>query len=451
MLEDTICAPATPLINSPIAIVRISGSDSLRAAQNFFSHSKNISPRKAVYGSLLSGNQIIDDVILIYYAAPASYTGEDMIEIFSHGNPLIVRQIIELLARDNIRIAEPGEFSRRAFLNGKMDLTEAEAVNTIIAAKSQWEIGAALDQMHGALRRIVDGLREKAVSFKADIEAAIEFGDEDIEFISKEKALSLANDIREDLTNILMRCQLGEKAAAGFNITITGKPNVGKSSLLNLLLNEERAIVSDIPGTTRDVIRENISIGGIPVKLHDTAGLGVPADEIERIGISRSLKSIDEASVVLVVLDPLQGVEEGDKDILRDTAGKFRIIIINKTDAASVEQIEDIKKETGHEVILFSAKTGLGLANLEQAIVNIINENMIPLKDGMTASVRVTKLFTKALESVNATLELLQQEEQSEIIAFELQSMIDSLGEITGEISPDEILNSIFERFCIGK
>lgn len=451
MLEDTICAPATPLVNSPIAIIRISGSDSLRAAQKIFSRPAHIKPRNAVYGSIVYNGEMVDDVVLLHYEAPASYTGEDMVEIFSHGNPLIVRRIVELLLLENIRMAEPGEFSRRAFVNGKMDLTEAEAVNTVITGRSQWEIRAALEQMHGSLRKAVDALRDQVVLLKADIEAAIDFSDEDIEFISSPQAIKAADDISAKIADILLRCRLGEKAAAGFNVTITGKPNVGKSSILNLLLNEERAIVSDIPGTTRDIIREHIHINGMNIHLHDTAGIGEPGDEIERIGIARSLKSIDDASIVIVVLDPVQGIEERDRDILRDTADKFRIILINKIDAASEETIQKINQEIGFEVILFSAKTGAGLADLEKNIAEHIQENLIPLKDGFAASLRIVKLLTEALEQINAAAELIKNGEQTEIIAFELQSLMESLGQITGEISPDEILGSIFSRFCIGK
>jgi tRNA modification GTPase len=391
----------------------------------------------------------IDDVIFIFYPSPASYTGEDMVEIFSHGNPLIVRKILELLLSAGVRMAEPGEFSRRAFLNGKMDLTGAEAVNQLIMGKTEWEVSAALEQMHGSLRALIDGLREKIILLKADIEADIDFSDQNLDSIPSEALAEKAASTRDDIADILLRCRMGAKASAGFNVTIAGKPNVGKSSMMNLMLNEERAIVSDIPGTTRDIIRERVTVEGMQLNIHDTAGIGESGDAIERMGIARSRKSIAESQAVLVVVDALRGIDAEDRLVLDELKGKRYMVIINKTDAASEENISAIEKEIGRG-IRFSAKTGAGLRELEKFLADIVkNEFTLPLANSFIADIRIVQLLESALAGMESVIEL--SGEQPEIMAFELQEVLNKLGEITGEISADDVLDSIFSRFCIGK
>lgn len=450
MFDDTVCAPATAPVNAPVALIRISGSGSLGAAETLFSRPELISHRKALYGSLVYEGEVLDDIILVFYKGPSSYTGEDMLEIFCHGNILIVRRILDVLGLMNIRLAEPGEFTKRAFLNGKMDLTEAEAIHGIITAKSKWEVNIALDQMHGSLKNAINGLRGKIILLKANIEAGIDFSDEDIEFISFTQAEEAAKEIRKDISSILLRCRMGAKLSEGINITLTGRPNVGKSSILNLMLNRERAIVSDIPGTTRDIISEPLQIAGFPINLFDTAGIGEPADEIERIGVLLTKKNVEEAGIVLVVIDSARGLSDEDRKILTDTRNKKRILLINKVDAASEEHIELIEKEIGAG-IRFSAKDGTGLKELEQTIGDMLYDGQVSVKENFLADARIISLLEKGLESADAAIKLIQAKEQSEITAFELQAMIFALNEITGEISPDDILDSVFNRFCIGK
>ncbi|MBN1495795.1 MAG: tRNA uridine-5-carboxymethylaminomethyl(34) synthesis GTPase MnmE [Spirochaetes bacterium] len=451
MADDTICAPATPPIYSSIAIIRISGPEALRVANSLFPDAGRLRPRHARYGTLIDDGKPIDDAIVICYPSPRSYTGEDMAEIFCHGNPIIVQNIIMLLLGRGVRIAEPGEFTRRAFLNGKMDLTEAEAVNHIIMAKSEWEIETSLRQMHGSLRDMVQHIRSLIIEFKADIEAGIDFSEEDIEFISTGTALEATARIREAIGNILGRCRTGERLSHGIDITITGKPNVGKSSVLNLLLNAERAIVSDIPGTTRDIIREPFQIGGMHVNLVDTAGIDTPGDEIERIGIDLSHRKIESSPFIIMVLDGVAGMGEADGKILEKTRNKKRVIIINKCDIASPEEIQNIQNRLPEEAIQFSALTGSGLANLTDAISRLIKEDFIEIENSFIADVRIISLLERALGITTGIGELVSGHEPPEIISFELQSLIDVLAEITGEITPDDVLDSIFNRFCIGK
>jgi len=449
--EDTICAPATPLVNAAIAIIRISGPDSLAAAKNLFSRPDSIQPRTAQYGAIIESDKPLDDVILVYYPSPRSYTGEDMIEIFCHGNQLIVRKIINLLLEKNIRIAEPGEFTRRAFLNGKIDLTEAEAINHIITARSEWEIDAAIRQKHGSLRDIINTLRSNIISLKADIEAGIDFIEEDIEFITSEESLSMAGDILASIESLLLRCRTGEKLSHGIDVAIAGRPNVGKSSILNLMLNQERAIVSEIPGTTRDMIRESIQVEGVRINLIDTAGIDMPGDEIERIGMEISHRNIEKASLVIMVLDSSFGVNEGDIDIIEGIGDKNCIFLINKADISTDSEKEKVRQALGGRGILFSAKTGQGLDLLTRAIADILKNEFIDYEDSFIAEIRVIQLLEKAMQDLRSVRELISTGEPVEIIASELQSVMDRLSEITGEITPDDILDSVFSRFCIGK
>lgn len=452
MTDDTICAPATPPVTSSIAIIRISGPEAILTACSLFNKpSADIRPRCAHYGSLVDGGKPVDDAVLVCYRAPRSYTGEDMAEIFSHGNPIIVQKIIMLLIGRGVRLAEPGEFTRRAFLNGKMDLTEAEAVNHIITAKSEWEIETSLRQMHGSLRDIIGTIRARITEFKADIEAGIDFSDEDIEFITAADALGAAAGVRGSIEDLLGRCRTGERLSHGIDVTITGKPNVGKSSVLNLLLNQERAIVSSIPGTTRDIIREPFQIGGMHVNLVDTAGIDTPGDEIERIGIDLSRRKIESSPFIIMVLDGSTGIGDADRRILEKIRSKKRIVIINKNDIAKPEDVRVMQEELGEETIPFSARTGSGLRDLTEAMARQIRKDFVELEHSFIADMRIITILERAVGITAAVADLVTMREPAEIIAFELQALIDTLGEITGEITPEDILNSIFSRFCIGK
>ncbi len=452
MQEETICASATPPFNSPLSIIRISGPITLGAVKSIFEFPQKIQHRTAVYGTIFSGGEPIDDVIIVYYRSPNSFTGEDMAEISCHGNPIIVRKIIRLLNSRGIRLAGPGEFSRRAFLNGKMDLTEAEAINHIITARSDWEIASAIMQMHGALADIVNEIRERIIKLKADIESGIDFFEEDIEFISIEETLTQINEIKMLLSDLHQRCRIGEKISHGIDLPIVGRPNVGKSSILNLILNRERAIVSDIPGTTRDMINEIVQFANMPVNLIDTAGIANTECEIEKKGIELSARKIETAFIVIMVLDAFSGMCAEDIEILNNIKNKKAIILANKIDLVSKKDacIKSIEEKAG-KVIPFSAKTGQGLDLLEQAVAEILMNEFIDYKSSFISDMRVVNILEKALLNIECCKHLVSINESQEIIALELQALIDCISEITGEISPDDILDSIFSRFCIGK
>lgn len=451
MLEKTICALSTPPVNSTIAVIRTSGAGSLTAAKAVFSAPEKIAPRFAAYGSIIESGRIIDDVILIYYKAPSSFTGEDMVEIFCHGNRLVSSKILSLLVKNGIQLAAPGEFSKRAFLNGKIDLTEAEAINHLITAKSDWEIDISIDQMHGSLRKIIKELREKLIVLKADIESAIDFCEEDIEFVSCEESLSQIKFISDEITGIIARCRVGEKISYGIDAAIAGRPNTGKSSILNLILNQERAIVSDIPGTTRDIIRESVQIGGIHINLIDTAGIGIPGDELERLGIERSRKNIDSAGIIFMVIDATLGLLPEDEEIISKISRRKIIYLINKTDIADQDKISSTLEKLNGSSILFSAKTGKGLNELEKAVTELLSSEFSDYKNSFAADVRIINILEKSLGISHVINELIENNHPKEIIAFEIQALIETLGEVTGEILPDDVLNSIFSRFCIGK
>jgi tRNA modification GTPase len=450
-MSATICAPATPPVPSPIAIIRISGPDSLRAALAFFRTSSRIKPRYAYYGTFFCGGADLDDVVLIYYEGPASFTGEDMVEIFCHGNPLIVRRIINLLASAGVTHAQPGEFSKRAFLNGKTDLTGAEAINHIICAKSDWEIETSIRQMHGSFRKAVEGLRAELVQLKADVEAMIDFSEEEITFVSVKELLSSSEGISTMIKNLASRCRTGEKLSHGLDITIAGRTNVGKSSLLNLIVNSERAIVSDIPGTTRDVIREHLQIDGIAINLHDTAGLGSPGDEIEKIGMEKSRNKIDAASLVLLVIDACAGINDADLELIDEISPLKRICVINKIDLVPEDECRLILSQIEGRSVLISAKTGDGLEVLKRSVRDALFEEFADIESSFVADLRIIKLLESARAGMEAFSVLVNEKSSPEILAFELERVNDHLSEITGEISPDSVLDSIFSRFCIGK
>jgi len=451
MFEDTICAPATAPVNSSLSIIRISGPESKEAAFSIFPENSRIRNRYAAYGSIVYEDKVIDDVILIYYEGPGSFTGEDMVEIYCHGNPLVVSRIIRVLLKLGLRMAEPGEFSKRAFLNGKMDLTKAEAINNLINAGSDWEIDTSIKQMHGSLQNAVNILRDDLVLLKADIEAGIDFTDQDIEFVTYDQAIAKLAVVRKGITDILGRCTTGARVSHGINVTLAGRPNVGKSSLLNLILNEERAIVSDIAGTTRDLIRETIQIGGVRINLTDTAGIDTAGDDIEKIGIEKSHKTIEESSLVLIVIDGSTGIVEKDLDIIKKTDKKQRIFILNKSDLISGNEINNIKLKSGFDFVPVSAKTGEGFKELEDKISGVISSEFVDYDNSFIADQRVLDILEKSSEMVTDVEKILSINELPEIVAFELNELIEKISGITGEISPDDVLGSIFSRFCIGK
>ena len=450
-VNDIICAPATPFAVSALAVVRVSGNGALDIFAENFSSFDRISHGRSVYGRLRNESRVLDDVVLSYYKAPASFTGEDTVEVSCHGNPLIVKNIISFILSKGARMAEPGEFSRRSFINGKMDLTEAESVNTLICARSDWEIDSALSQMHGSLKNLINLLRDKLILVKADIESAIDFSTEEIEFISRNEALERCGEISSDIKNILSRCVTGSKLSGGIDVPIVGKPNSGKSSLLNLILNSERAIVSDIPGTTRDIIKETVQFSGIHVNIYDTAGIRDTDCKIEKIGIEKSRDILSKSGISVVVLDALSGIDEYDLEILRSTEQGKRVVLLNKIDCAEAGIAARLEKEIQCPLIEFSAVTGFNFDLFRNELSSAVRENASGCENSFVADMRVISILERASEAADDLCGSIESGEPEEYMASNASVLIEILSEVTGIISPDDVLNSIFNRFCIGK
>jgi len=390
----------------------------------------------------------LDEGILIYYKAPNSYTGEDLVELNLHGNPRILKRALEVFLKAGVRLAEPGEFTKRAFLNGKLDLTQAEAVAELISAKTELARKVALKQLQGELSRYIRPLRESLLELLAYIEADIEFDEEDIPTLTREQVLEMVERVTKGIKELLKTAKTGKFIREGIKLAIVGRPNVGKSSLFNALLKEERAIVTDIAGTTRDYIEETLQIREIPVKLIDTAGIRETEDVVEKIGVERSKQKIEEADLILFVVDASSKITDKDLKIYEEIKNKEHIIVANKIDLGIKADLEIFK---GKSIIKVSALKGEGLENLSEEILKKIG---LQLDESVNiyVSVRHETLLKKAKEVLEKFKEEYKIREISpEIAMLDLREAADYLGEILGEITTEDVLGKIFSTFCIGK
>ena len=448
-MREPIVAIATPYGESAIGIVRLSGKGVLEIVKRFFKTKGEIKPRYAHFGVLHDEKgEEIDEGILIYYKAPHSYTGEDMVELNLHGNPRILQRAVELFLGAGARLAEPGEFTKRAFLNGKMDLTQAEAVAELICAKTELARKVALKQLHGELSKYIRPLRETLLELIAYIEADIEFAEEDIPTLTKEQVLEMVEKVLKGINELLKTAKTGKFVREGIKLAIVGRPNVGKSSLFNALLKEERAIVTDIEGTTRDYIEETLQIKGVPVRLIDTAGIRETEDIVEKIGVERSKKKIEEADLVLFVIDGSREITEEDLKIYQSIKNKERVVVVNKVDLPLRANLEIFE---GEDIIKVSALTGEGLEKLSEEILKKVG---VQLEESVNVyvSLRHEALLKKAKEVLERFKEEYREKEISpEIAMLDLREASDYLGEILGEITTEDVLGKIFSTFCIGK
>ncbi|WP_461829898.1 tRNA uridine-5-carboxymethylaminomethyl(34) synthesis GTPase MnmE [Aquifex sp.] len=448
-MREPIVAIATPYGESAIGIVRLSGKGVLDIVKRFFKTKGEIKPRFAHFGRLYDEKgEELDEGILIYYKAPHSYTGEDMVELNLHGNPRILQRAVELFLNAGARLAEPGEFTKRAFLNGKLDLTQAEAVAELISAKTELARKVALKQLHGELSKYIRPLRDTLLELLAYVEADIEFAEEDIPTLTKEQVLEMVERVIKGIEELLRTAKTGKFIREGIKLAIVGRPNVGKSSLFNALLKEERAIVTDIEGTTRDYIEETLQIKGIPVRLIDTAGIRETQDIVEKIGVERSKKKIEEADLVLFVIDGSRELTEEDLKIYESIKNKERIIVVNKVDLPLRANLEIFK---GENIIKVSALTGEGLDKLSEEILKKVG---VQLEESVNiyVSLRHETLLKKAKEVLERFKEEYKEKDISpEIAMLDLREASDYLGEILGEITTEDVLGKIFSTFCIGK
>lgn len=450
-MDDTIVAPSTPMGRGALLMVRLSGQDSLNIALKFFRPNRKITPRRAVYGKLFDYEEklFFDEGIMIYYRAPSSYTGEDMVEITTHGNPIIIWRIVELSVKAGARQAEPGEFTYRAFLNGKMDLPRAEAVEELVEAQSYRGVTLSFSQLEGGLSKRIAALRDELLNLAVLLETEIEFPEEEIYLESGELNLSLKK-AKEKINFLISQFERGKQVLEGIKLVLVGKPNVGKSSLFNALLEEERAIVTEIPGTTRDFLRERIIIKGIPFLITDTAGMNPkPKDEIEKEGMRRAQQLIEEADGILFLIDMSTPIDESDAELARLTKGKKRLFVFNKMDLKPAVSERDISRLGKGAIVKISAKKRENLEALKERMWETFSS--ITPTEGVYVNSRQKAFLEGALSHLKRAEGLLQQGVSEEIIAEEIRETIRQLEEILGKIGSEEVLRNIFSRFCIGK
>lgn len=464
--NSTIAAIATAPGMGAIAIIRLSGPESIEICEKVFVPEKKgkvLSKQKAYtihYGSIVENENIIDKVLVSLFRAPHSYTGDDMVEISCHGSPVIQQQILEILVSNGAQLAKPGEFTLRAFLNGKMDLSQAEAVADLIASTSESGRRVAMQQMRGGFANELKLLRDKLLTFISLIELELDFGEEDVEFADRTQLQELVTEISTRVIQLLNSFKLGNVIKRGIPVTIAGKPNVGKSTLLNRLLNEERAIVSEIEGTTRDTVEDVIVINGTAFRFIDTAGLRQTTDTIESLGIERTYTKISEALVVLLMVDTRDEVELclGDVNAIaaKLSAEQKMIVLLNKIDLAGDVKVNRIsetlsKKNPSIQQIPISAKHSQHIDTLIEELAAISQGKIADGDEVIITNIRHYESLLRAHENLERVNAGLKSQIPSDLIAMDIRQVLHYLGEITGEITTDEILGSIFSKFCIGK
>lgn len=465
MNQETICAIATAQ-GGAIGIIRVSGTNAIKITEKIFVpkiKGKTLSEQKPytlTFGQIINGGEIVDEVLISLFRAPNSYTGEDSIEISCHGSTYILQQVMQLLIQEGCRIAQPGEFTQRAFLNGKMDLSQAEAVADLIASSSAATHRLAMSQMRGGFSKELAELRTRLLNFTSMIELELDFSEEDVEFANRDQLRQLADNIEKVLARLVHSFSVGNAIKNGVPVAIIGETNAGKSTLLNVLLNEDKAIVSDIHGTTRDVIEDTTNIGGITFRFIDTAGIRDTIDTIESLGIERTFQKLDQAEIVLWMIDSANAAEQikelSDK-ILPRCEGKRLILVLNKTDLINSTQqaalISDLSTLTAKDIyhIFISAKQRNHTDELEQLLVKAAQLPTVTQNDVIVTNVRHYEALTRALEAIHRVQEGIDSGISGDFLSQDIRECIFHLNDIAGEVTNDMVLKNIFQHFCIGK
>lgn len=462
--ERTICAPASHG-SGAISVIRVSGPECHSIVEKLFhpaTKGKVLSEQKANtihFGTIQDGDTIVDEVLISFFRAPLSYTGEDSIEISCHGSSYIQQKILELLITHGAQAAQAGEFTQRAFLNGKMDLSQAEAVADLIAAESEGAHKVALQQLRGGFSDKLKTLRARLLHFISMIELELDFGEEEVEFADRTQLINLVHEIASLIGELISSFQLGNVLKNGVPVAIIGRPNVGKSTLLNAILNEERAIVSDIEGTTRDSIEDTMNLEGINFRFIDTAGIRETADTIENLGIRRTYQKIKDSSIVLLLTEASDDPEIIQKsvDAIRSqmTGDKQLVVVLNKSDRINEGQLEELEKGTSlkenEKIISLSAEKKENIEGLTSLLLDIVNIGSLKHQDVLISNIRHFNALKSAAESLTRVSEGLTSSLPSDLLAQDIREALHYLGEITGEVTTDEILGNIFKNFCIGK
>lgn len=468
-LDDTVVAIATPAGRGGIGVVRLAGPEAVSIAQPMLRLTHTLEPGRAVFGELVepeaknyvqaapihpaeldgASGARIDEVVVTYFQKPHSYTTDDIVEISAHGSPVVLRHIVQLALARGARVAEPGEFTMRAFLNGRIDLTQAEAVRDLIESQTLFQAKVAAQQLEGALSKRLQPMKQKLVELIALLEAGIDFAEDDISVLPPDQILKHIAEVQVPLAELAGSFAFGKIVHEGLTLAIVGRPNVGKSSLFNCLVERERAIVTATPGTTRDLVSETVALGGIPVKLVDTAGIRRALDEAESIGIRKSMEALADADIVLLVLDASEPLADEDRELLMHVEGRTAIAVHNKADLDGSE-LSNFNSRL--PVIRTSAVTGLGIPELRSEILrHIAGDNIPQAESGFLTNVRHQARVSDAMKGLEAAIGAVGNQVPHEMLLLDLYSALRPLDEITGATTTDDILNLIFSTFCIGK
>lgn len=455
---DTIAAIATAMGNSGIGIVRISGDEAVEIADRIFKlkgGKEKLADQKSHtihYGFVCDGEEVIDEVLVMLMKGPRSFTAEDTVEIDCHGGMLVTRRILEAVLKAGARLADPGEFTKRAFLNGRIDLSQAEAVIDVINAKNEYALKSSVGQLRGSVSKRIKDLREKIIFEIAFIESALD----DPEHISLdgygEKLMNIMEDMSLELCKLIKSSSNGRVVSEGVKTVILGKPNAGKSSLMNVLVGEDRAIVTDIAGTTRDILEEHIYLQGISLNVVDTAGIRDTDDVVEKIGVTRAMSAAEDADLIIYVVDGSRALDENDYQIMEFIKDRKAVVLLNKSDLEQVVSIDEIMEKSGHAVIAISAKKESGIDKLEEEIKSLFYEGEIDFNDQvMITNVRHAQALREAYDSILMVKRSIEDEMPEDFYSIDLMNAYEKLGLIIGESVEDDLVNEIFSKFCMGK
>ena len=457
-ITDTIAAISSAAGNSGIGIIRVSGDEAIEVVDKIFRPANknkkltNVESHTVHYGHIMDGDKTLDQVLVIVMKNPHSYTGEDTVEIDCHGGMLILKKVLDLVLKNGARTAEPGEFTKRAFLNGRIDLSQAEAVMDLINSKNDFALNSSIEQLKGGVSDAIKDIRKDIIYHIAFIESALD----DPEHISldgyDEEITEMLNENINKISKLVNSFDNGRIMKEGIKTVILGKPNAGKSSLLNLMLGEDRAIVTDIEGTTRDTLEENINFNGLSLKIIDTAGIRDTEDLVERIGVNKAKEIAKEGDLIIYVVDGSRELDDNDREIIKLINDKQAIILVNKSDMDTVINIDELKKDSNRDVILFSAKNGEGMDQLEEEIRNMFYSGKVKYNDQVyITNARHKEALENALESLKQVKNSVDAGMPEDFYSIDLMDAYTDLGLIIGESVEDDLVNEIFSKFCMGK